>query len=255
MRTPLIAGNWKMNLHWDEAMTLIAELTQEEKERKWTDLDVAIFPPAIYTRHAFEYLRNTKSGILLGLQNCAATENGAFTGELSASMVKALGATAVLIGHSERRSYFGETDALLLLKLRRALDAGLVPFYCCGEVLEDRKNSEHFHVVQTQLEDSVLQLTAQEVGQIVIAYEPVWAIGTGETASPQQAQEMHAFIRQCLANHFGPSIASQIRILYGGSMKPNNAAELMAQPDVDGGLIGGASLNAADFSAIVEAAL
>mgnify|MGYP003925013527 CR=1 FL=1 len=253
MRRRLIAGNWKMNTHWNEALTLVAELVHTEAQENWADTDVAIFPPSLYSRHAIEFIQNAKSGIAVGVQNCASTENGAYTGELSASMIREIGAKAVLIGHSERREYFQETNETLLAKTKLALSAQLTPYFCCGELLQDRKSDQHKEVVTRQLSSTVLTLSKEDMLTTVIAYEPVWAIGTGETASPEQAQEMHALIRQLIADAFGREVADVVRILYGGSMKPDNADALLSQPDVDGGLIGGASLKAADFSAIIRA--
>ncbi|NQV52708.1 MAG: triose-phosphate isomerase [Flavobacteriales bacterium] len=253
MRRRLIAGNWKMNTHWNEALTLVAELAHAEGEGNWKDADVAIFPPSLYTRHVFEFIQHAKSGIAVGVQNCASTENGAYTGELSASMLREVGVNAVLIGHSERREYFQESNETLLAKTKLALGAQLTPYFCCGEQLQDRKSEQHKRVVTQQLSTTVLTLSRGDMLKTVIAYEPVWAIGTGETASPEQAQEMHALIRQLIAEAFDQEVAAAVRILYGGSMKPDNANALLSQPDVDGGLIGGASLKAADFSAIIRA--
>jgi len=253
MRKRLIAGNWKMNLHWNEAMSLISELVQMENQSDWTSVDVAIIPPNIYSRSAFEFLKNAGSSIILGAQNCAATCNGAFTGEVSASMIEQIGATMVIVGHSERREYYAEDASVLREKLNRVLEQNLKPIFCCGEHLEQRKSNKHESTIQRQLEDVVFHFSAGNISRMVIAYEPVWAIGTGETASPQQAQEMHAFIRSSIQLKYGAEVAENIRILYGGSMNPTNAAELLSQSDVDGGLIGGAALDAANFRAIIEA--
>ncbi len=242
-----------MNMHYNEAMTLVADLVRSEGTEDWSDADVAIFPPFLYTRAAVEFGKNSKSQIIVGGQNCASTENGAYTGEISASMLREVGASAVLIGHSERREYFKESDEELLAKTKLALKEGLTPFFCCGELLSERKSGNHFSVVEHQLTSTVLTLTKEEFEKVVIAYEPVWAIGTGETASPEQAQEMHAHIRKLIRDRFGDTMADGIRILYGGSMKPSNATELLSKSDVDGGLIGGASLKAEDFSAIIRA--
>lgn len=253
MRKKLIAGNWKMNLHWNEAMSLVADLVKLEHEGGLNNKDIAIFPPHVYLRHAFEFVRNAKSAISVGAQNCASTNDGAYTGEISAAMIRSIGAEMVLIGHSERRSYFMEDSAELNAKLKRAFAANLTPVFCCGEELDERQSDTHFEWVEQQLEETILQLADAEVKKLVIAYEPVWAIGTGETATPQQAQEMHAFIRNLLERKFGKDTSESIRILYGGSMKPDNAKSLLNQPDVDGGLIGGASLSASQFYAIISA--
>ena len=253
MRKRLIAGNWKMNLHWNEAMTLISELVQIENQSDWSRVDVAVIPPFIYSRSAFEFLKNSGSSIMLGVQNCASNTNGAFTGEVSASMIEQIGVTMVLVGHSERRDNYAEDTAVLKEKLSRVLEQSLTPIFCCGEHIEQRKSNTHESTIQEQLEAVVFQFSANQVSKMVIAYEPVWAIGTGETASPRQAQEMHAFIRSSIQRKFGVEVAENIRILYGGSMNPSNAAELLAQADVDGGLIGGAALAANKFKAIIEA--
>jgi len=253
MRTKLIAGNWKMNKGFNDAMTLIAELGERERNQPWSDTkEVLIVPPALYTRHAFEFLRNAKSKIQLGCQDTAACNDGAYTGELSASMIKEAGATHVLLGHSERRQYYNEDGAVLKEKVDLALEAGLKVIYCCGELLSERQKGEHFSTVTSQLKEVLFTLDKSQMEHVVIAYEPVWAIGTGETASPDQAQEMHAFIRSEVAGHFDEVTGSKVRILYGGSMKPSNASTLLSQPDVDGGLIGGASLSAEDFGGIIH---
>ncbi|MEX2596728.1 MAG: triose-phosphate isomerase [Salibacteraceae bacterium] len=251
MRKKLIAGNWKMHLNFNQAMSLIADLVQIEKRNNWNDTDVAIYPPALYTRHAVEFLSNAQSRIKVGVQNCAATSDGAYTGELSANMLKAAGASMVLIGHSERRAYFNEDSNVLFRKLEMSLNAGLTPVLCCGEQLEDRKSVQHFHCVSDQLNETLFRLSEESASRVIIAYEPVWAIGTGETASPEQAQQMHAHIRSEVRDKFDENTATNMRVLYGGSMKPENAVQLLSQPDVDGGLIGGASLQADQFSTII----
>lgn len=253
MRKPLIAGNWKMNMHWNEAMTLVADLVYLESTQDWDGKEILICPPSLYTRHTVEFLKNARSSIAVGVQNCASTDNGAYTGELSASMISQAGADAVIIGHSERRQYFNESDEELLSKVRLSIANGLRPIFCCGESLDERKSGAHFDVVKQQLEDTIMKIEAIDFDRIVIAYEPVWAIGTGETASPEQAQEMHAFIRSLVAQHFSSEQVERTHILYGGSMKPSNATELLSQSDVDGGLIGGVSLKAEDFAAIITA--
>ncbi len=253
MRKRLIAGNWKMNLHWNEAMSLVSEIVQNENQSDWSSVDVAVIPPFIYSRPAFEFLKNAGSNIILGSQNCASTENGAFTGEISASMIEQIGATMVLVGHSERRDYYNEDAAVLKEKISRVLEQNLTPIFCCGEHLKQRKSNSHESTIIDQLESVVFQFSGEDVSKMVIAYEPVWAIGKGETASPQQAQDMHAFIRSSFHKKYGSEIADNLRILYGGSMNPTNAAELLSQTDVDGGLIGGAALAADKFKAIIEA--
>jgi triosephosphate isomerase len=191
--------------------------------------------------------------VAIAAQNCAAENSGAYTGEVSAAMLKSAGIGYVILGHSERRAYYGETDAILAKKVLLALEHGLTPIFCCGEVLSEREQNQHLGVVKTQLADALFHLTAEQFSHIVIAYEPVWAIGTGVTATAAQAQEMHAYIRGVLAEHYGAAVANATSILYGGSCKSSNAGELFANPDVDGGLIGGASLDPADFIGIVKA--
>lgn len=253
MRKRLIAGNWKMNLHWNEAMTLISDLVQMEHLDAWKSVDVAIIPPAIYLRPAYEFLKNANSSIQLGSQNCASMENGAYTGEVSASMIREIGVNMVLIGHSERRDYFLEDDGFLKGKLKLALKEGLTPIFCCGEHLDNRESGLHEETILSQLVGTIFKFSSEDVKKMIIAYEPVWAIGTGETATPEQAQEMHAFIRNAIRLKFGNEVAENIRILYGGSMNPENAGELLFQPDVDGGLIGGAAIDAEKFNAIITA--
>jgi len=253
MRKTLIAGNWKMNLDYNEALSLITDLVRIEKQNSWS-CDVAVFPPFLYVRDAIEMTKDLSSSVAVGAQNCAATANGAYTGEVSASMLNGINAQMVLVGHSERRMYYGESSEVLKKKMLQAFDNQIQPVYCCGEALEDRKAGRQNEVIKSQLEEVLFGLSTDQIKQTIVAYEPVWAIGTGETASPEQAQDMHAFIRSVMSEKFGSQIADQLRILYGGSMKPANANELLSQPDVDGGLIGGASLKSADFAQIIAAA-
>jgi triosephosphate isomerase len=252
MRKKLIAGNWKMNLDWNEAMTLFAELIQYEKSND-THADIAVFPPSLYLRHFYELAQDRKSSISVGAQDCSAQVKGAYTGELAASMIHSVGAKYCLVGHSERREYHRESNDVLSEKVERLLEADIIPVFCCGESLADRESDNQTFVIDNQLDGTIFELSPEQFGRIVIAYEPVWAIGTGKTAHPEQAQDMHAFIRGLVHSKYGESVASNTRILYGGSMKPNNATELLSQPDVDGGLIGGASLKRDDFSAIINA--
>ncbi len=246
MRKKIVAGNWKMN-------TLPAEgvaLAQEVVAGKGTVCNCVNFIVCPPFTHLSEVARVVKgSGIALGAQNCAAEEKGAYTGEVSAAMIAALGCEYVILGHSERRQYYGETSATLNRKMAQAYAHGLTPIYCVGENLEEREAGKHFDVVKAQIEEVVYELTPEQFSKLVIAYEPVWAIGTGKTATAEQAQEIHAYIRQVLAAKFGAA-AAETAILYGGSCKPGNAAELFAKEDVDGGLIGGAALKAEDFLAI-----
>ena len=245
----LVVGNWKMNTRQAEAVALAGAVA-----RGVSDLDasvgVAVCPPFVWLDAVAE---RTRTGpVHVGAQNVATDESGAFTGEVSADMLADLGCTYVIVGHSERRAMYGETDATVSTKTSRGLAAGLTPIVCVGESLEERKAGEVEAVVTGQLAGSLAEV--EDVTQIVVAYEPVWAIGTGETATPQQAQETHALIRRWLAERFGEASASRVPLLYGGSVKPGNAADLFRQPDVDGGLVGGASLTAESFVEIVRAA-
>jgi triosephosphate isomerase len=254
MRKKLVAGNWKMNLLWDDAISLITDVINLEKSANLTHTEVAIYPPSIYLRHGIELVKNTGSALKIGAQNCSEQINGAFTGELSAAMLSSLGTSAVIIGHSERRAYYAETNELLNAKVKAVLASNLKAIYCCGETLNERENKVHFDVIETQIKVGLAGLTADDLENLVIAYEPVWAIGTGKTASPDQAQEIHAFIRNSISSTFSQHVADKIQILYGGSVKPDNAPVLFAQPDVDGGLIGGAALKVDSFKAIIMAA-
>ncbi|MBT3646661.1 MAG: triose-phosphate isomerase [Flavobacteriales bacterium] len=251
MRRKLVAGNWKMNLHWNEAMSLVSDLVKNEKD--W-NCDVLICPPSPYVRHTFEFLKNAKSAISVGAQDCASSTDGAFTGEISAGMLSSIGSSFVLVGHSERREYQGERGETLTKKLQHSIGAGIQPIFCCGEKLDERQSNNHFDVVQTQLEEALFAMSNEEISKCTIAYEPVWAIGTGETASPEQAQEMHSFIRDQVATKYGDDVASRIRILYGGSVNAGNAKELFGQQDIDGGLVGGASLKIDSFLQIIQSA-
>lgn len=243
MRRRLIAGNWKMNASKASTQQLLQALADFRDD----DKDVVVFPPAPYLSQAVELNQNTQ--LSTGAQNCAAYDAGAFTGEMSAGMLADIGCQQVLIGHSERRALFAEDDATVLAKTRQALAAGLVAYVCVGETLAQRQQGQEQQVVASQLKALVDQLTESDWQQLVIAYEPVWAIGTGETATPEQAQAMHAFIRAEL-QQVSAAVAQDTRILYGGSVKAANAAELFGQPDIDGGLVGGASLDAEEFLAI-----
>jgi len=247
MRKQIVAGNWKMNKTLQEGIDL-AKSVNEMNEQLEGDAGVIVAPPYI---HLSEVSRRL-SGVGLSAQNCAAEANGAFTGEVSAGMLRSAGAEYVIIGHSERRTIFGEDNALLSKKVKMALENDLFPIFCCGEVLEERESGKLFEVVKTQIEIALFDLDAADMRKIIIDYEPVWAIGTGVVATPEQAQEMHAYIRQLVRDKFGDTIADDLTILYGGSCKPSNARVLFANPDVDGGLIGGASLDAEDFIAIVK---
>ncbi len=249
MRKKIVAGNWKMNKNLAGTKALLSELKTELGQSSNTEIIVA--PTFTNLYGAVETL--TSSGITVAAQNMHQATNGAYTGEISADMLKDIGVETVILGHSERRAYFGETDALLADKVNTALENSMNIIFCFGEELEDRKSNDHFSVVENQLKKGLFHIKEANWKNVVLAYEPVWAIGTGETASPEQAQEMHAFIRATIAKAFNQDIADAVSILYGGSVKPANAEEIFAKPDVDGGLIGGASLDAKSFAAIANA--
>jgi triosephosphate isomerase len=248
MRQHIVAGNWKMNNDLPQTEALLAEL---KAKKQTSNAEVMVAPAYTNLHHAFEALKNSKIEVIA--QNMHFAENGAYTGEISASMLKSIGVKTVILGHSERREYFNETDEILAKKVDAALANNLRVIFCFGEVLADRKSGNHENVVGSQIKNALFHLETSAFKNIVLAYEPVWAIGTGETASPEQAQDMHAFIRKTLNNKYGADLANSVSILYGGSVKPNNAHEIFSKPDVDGGLIGGAALNADDFFAIVNA--
>jgi triosephosphate isomerase len=251
MRQKIVAGNWKLNKTFQEGVDLAIEISSKVQELKNNDVKVVIAPPFVHIAEANRVVDN--QFVAIAAQNCATETSGAFTGEVSAEMLWSAGADYVILGHSERRSYYGETDEMLAKKTDQALEYNLTPIFCIGEVLEEREAEKHFEVVKSQIEKGLFHLEQEDFEKIVLAYEPVWAIGTGKTASPAQAQEMHAFIRKTIEDKFGKGTADKISILYGGSCKPDNAKELFANKDVDGGLIGGASLKAEDFIAIVSA--
>jgi triosephosphate isomerase (TIM) len=248
MRTQIVAGNWKMNNDLAQTQALISDLKKQIQASK---AEVMIAPTFTNLYSAFEALRNTNIEVLA--QNMHFANNGAYTGEISAKMLKSVGVKTVILGHSERRAYFNETDELLAQKVDAALENDIRSIFCFGEELNDRKSDNHFNIVESQIKNALFHLPESAWNSIVLAYEPVWAIGTGETASPEQAQEMHAFIRKTIDTKYGSDVANNISILYGGSVKPSNAKEIFSKPDVDGGLIGGAALNAEDFFVIVNA--
>jgi len=252
MRKKIVAGNWKMNNTLEEGLALTFRIIDLLKEKPVPDVKVLIAPP-FTSLHPICEVINKEGYIHLAAQNCHHEKAGAFTGEVSADMLFDLGVKYVIIGHSERRQYFGETDALVLAKAEEALYAGLHPILCCGETLEQRNSNKHFETIKKQLSNSLLKINPKDIIHLVVAYEPVWAIGTGVNATAEQAQEMHAFIRNLISEKFGKKVGNEISILYGGSCKPSNAKKLFAQPDIDGGLIGGASLKAEDFVEIVWA--
>jgi len=250
MRKKIVAGNWKMNMDLAEGLKL-AEAIDTYFKSKASKAEVILCTPFIHLAGASEILKN--GSVHLGAQNCASETSGAYTGEVSASMIKSTGAQYVITGHSERRSYYHEEDKLLNKKTLLAVASGLKVIFCCGEVQKERESEKHFEVVSKQLAEGLFSLSPVDFKNIVIAYEPVWAIGTGLTATPDQAQEMHKYIRGLVSGKYGKEIAEDLTILYGGSCKPSNAVEIFSKPDVDGGLIGGASLKKEDFIAIVEA--
>ena len=240
-----------MNSTFEEAENLIANIL-EKRETVTTDCEVIICPPSLFLELASDYSNDFEGAISIGAQNVSEHEKGAYTGEISASMLASMGIEYCIVGHSERRKYFGESAQQLALKVERLLENAIRPIFCCGEQLDEREAGNHFDVVKKQIEEALFNFNKDEFGNIVLAYEPVWAIGTGKTATAAQAQEMHAFIRSLLINKYGEEVANDTTILYGGSCNPKNAKELFANPDVDGGLIGGASLKANDFLAIAN---
>ncbi len=250
MRKNIVAGNWKMNMTLQEGIALAKELNETLTAEK-PNCGVVICTPFIHLASIAQFLNQDIIG--LGAENCADKEKGAYTGEVSAAMVKSTGAQYVILGHSERRGYYNETPEILKEKVLLALANGLNVIFCIGESLEEREADKQNEVVKAELEGSVFNLTAEEFKNIVIAYEPIWAIGTGKTASAEQAEEIHAYIRSVIAEKYGKEIADDTTILYGGSCKASNAKELFSKPDIDGGLIGGASLKAADFKGIIDA--
>lgn len=250
MRKKIVAGNWKMNLNLQEGVALAKELNDALKIEK-PNCDVIICTPFIHLASIANFL--DQNVVALGAENCADKEKGAYTGEVSAEMVKSTGASYVILGHSERRAYYHETAEILKEKVNLALANGLKVIFCVGEILEEREANRQNDVVKAQLEGSLYDLTPEQFANVVLAYEPVWAIGTGKTATAEQAEEMHAFIRATIAEKFGKMAAEETSILYGGSCKASNAKELFAKPNVDGGLIGGAALKADSFTGIIDA--
>ncbi len=251
MRKNIVAGNWKMNKTLDEGLQLTSEVVNMVRDEVNSEVQVVLAPPFIHIT-SVQKLASEQANVLVSAQNCYHEESGAYTGEVSAAMIKSTGAEYVIIGHSERREYFNESDEQLATKVDLALANDLIPIFCCGESLEIRESGSHFDFVTQQVTNSLFHLSEESFNKIVIAYEPIWAIGTGKTASSEQAQEMHASIRAHVANQYRNDVAAHLSILYGGSCKPSNAPELFACADVDGGLIGGASLNARDFVDIAK---
>ena len=249
-RKPFVAGNWKMNASAADTQKLISAL---KPLLSGVAVDVAVCPPFPYLATAKAALQG--SSILLGAQNASWEDKGAFTGEVAPIMLKDVGCDVVILGHSERRQIFGETDAIIAKKIRKALDTGIKLIVCIGETLDEREADKTESVIETQLAGCLGSLSSADMAKITLAYEPVWAIGTGRTATPEQAQDVHEFIRNWINGKFGADTAGSVRIQYGGSVKADNAKSLLSQPDIDGALVGGASLEAAGFAAIVKAAL
>ena len=252
MRKKIVAGNWKMNIDLEKGVQLFNEIQQLLKEEVKADQEVIICPPYIHLS-SLSQIVDPNTNLSIGAQNCHQADSGAFTGEVSASIIASAGASYVIIGHSERRLYFAESNSLLAQKLDVVLKNGLSPIFCIGETLEQRNSETYFEVIKEQITEASFHLKGADYRKMVLAYEPVWAIGTGLTASPEQAQEIHSFIRNLLADKYDQDLANNMTILYGGSCNPKNAAELFAKADIDGGLIGGASLKAQDFVDIIKA--
>jgi triosephosphate isomerase len=249
MRKKIVAGNWKMNMDYASGISLFSEIVNMVRDEKKGEQLAIICAPYIHL-NSLSQLGGTT--VRIGAQNCHQKDSGAFTGEISAEMVKSVGCEYVLVGHSERRQYFAESNEILAEKTLAALKNNLSPIFCIGETLDERNNGNYFNIIKSQLSEGTFNLSAEEFLKVVVAYEPVWAIGTGLTATSEQAQEVHAFIRNEIASKYGEEVANDTTILYGGSCNPKNAAELFAQNDIDGGLIGGASLKSRDFVDIVK---
>lgn len=253
MARKIIAGNWKMNLAHDKAISLISEVSDFCENHDLHGIEVVIAPTFLDLANACELTKDKKLNV--AAQDCNDNEAGAFTGEISAPMLKAIDTQIVIVGHSERRQFYGDTDELINSKLKRIFKTGILPILCVGESLQDRQSGLHEQKVADQLRKALLDFEADDLDDLTIAYEPVWAIGTGETASPQQAQDMHHFIKTFLAKNYNAVVADETSVLYGGSVKPDNAKALFSQPDIDGGLIGGASLKYEDFTQLIQTGL
>ena len=249
MRKKIVAGNWKMNLNYDEVTSLVDEILRLHSSDN--NVEVILSPPFVYLDKVIRSCANNDH-VFIASQNCSEYNNGAYTGEVSASMLNSIGVNYIIIGHSERRSIFNESNENLNLKITQALQNNLKIIFCCGENIDQRESGEYLKVIKKQLEETILCLDQKSLSKIVIAYEPIWAIGTGKTASSVQAQEIHFFIRSLISDKFGTEISNNTSILYGGSCKPTNSKELFSQSDIDGGLIGGASLKSSDFTAIIN---
>jgi triosephosphate isomerase (TIM) len=250
MRKKMVAGNWKMNKSFTEADDLLYDIKTIIEKKAVKNVRLVVCPPYPYLELATDVAEEVK--IFVGAQNVSKFDDGAFTGEVSASMLRSMDLDYCIVGHSERRKYFGETNADLAEKVNKLLEVEIMPIYCCGETLEEREANKQFQIVENQINEGLFHLNLEEMSNVVIAYEPVWAIGTGKTATSAQAQEMHSFIRQLLVNKYGNDLANETSILYGGSCNASNAKELFANQDVDGGLIGGASLKPEEFIQIAK---
>ena len=252
MRKKIVVGNWKMNKNYTDALWLVSEIATMVRDEVLSDVEVVLAPPFVYS-YSVQKLIESYKNISLGAQNCAQHAVGAYTGEISAEMLVSIKTKYVIIGHSERREYFEENSEIIAQKVSICLENGLIPIFCCGENLDLREDDAYFDFIKRQIGESLFHLSKEQFASVVIAYEPIWAIGTGKTATSAQAQEVHQFIRKVVFDKYGAEIAENLSVLYGGSCKPDNAKELFACPDVDGGLIGGASLKSRDFTDIVKA--
>ena len=249
MRKKIVAGNWKMNLDKSSSEHLVKEILESTQEKK--DVQIVLSPPFIYLEQIVKDCVS-RSDVLIAAQNCSAYDNGAFTGEVSTNMLKSIGVDYVIIGHSERRQFFSESNDVLMNKISLSLSNNLKVIFCCGEDINQREKDLHFEIIEDQLKSTVFKLSANDFSKIVIAYEPIWAIGTGKTATSDQAQEIHGFIRSLITTNYNKDISDNTTILYGGSCKPSNAKAIFSEDDIDGGLIGGASLKSADFTSIIS---
>ena len=249
MRKKIVAGNWKMNLDKSSSENLVKEILESTQEKK--DIQIVLSPPFVYLEQIVKDCVS-RPDVLIAAQNCSAYDNGAFTGEVSTNMLKSIGVDYVIIGHSERRQFFSESNDVLMNKISLSLSNNLKVIFCCGEDINQREKDLHFEIIEDQLKSTVFKLSANDFSKIVIAYEPIWAIGTGKTATSDQAQEMHGFIRSLITNNYNKDISDNTTILYGGSCKPSNAKAIFSEDDIDGGLIGGASLKSADFTSIIS---
>ena len=249
MRKKIVAGNWKMNLDKSSSEHLVKEILESTQEKK--DVQIVLSPPFIYLEQIVKDCVS-RSDVLIAAQNCSAYDNGAFTGEVSTNMLKSIGVDYVIIGHSERRQFFSESNDVLMNKISLSLSNNLKVIFCCGEDINQREKDLHFEIIKDQLKSTVFKLSANDFSKIVIAYEPIWAIGTGKTATSDQAQEIHGFIRSLITTNYNKDISDNTTILYGGSCKPSNAKAIFSEDDIDGGLIGGASLKSADFTSIIS---